>query len=213
MVIVLEELAAHPSRAGDGDGGRIGANDAAAHEFAAPLVAPHPAVVLLSAQLPGKVDTAAGDDAVPAADRQVARLYAGASMGLHGAVPCPRAAALWQAGAEGQVGPSPRCVGGEQGLGGPRPHQQQGGHHVGSGVLRNHGVGSVEVGARASVGADTGQPTDKHFDDDDEFAYWVLVYIYDLLAASSSTAMLKELKGLKGLLEAAFELCEILLVE
>ncbi|CAI7743548.1 unnamed protein product [Closterium sp. NIES-53] len=36
---------------------------------------------------------------------------------------------------------------------------------------------------------------------------WVLVYVYDLLAASSSLVMLKELKGL---LEAAFELREIL---
>ncbi|CAI7801050.1 unnamed protein product [Closterium sp. NIES-53] len=35
---------------------------------------------------------------------------------------------------------------------------------------------------------------------------WVLVYVNDLLAASSNTAMLKELKEL---LEAAFELCEM----
>ncbi|CAI7911812.1 unnamed protein product [Closterium sp. NIES-54] len=41
---------------------------------------------------------------------------------------------------------------------------------------------------------------------DDGVAYWVLVYFDDLLAASSSTAMLKELKEL---LEAAFELREI----
>ncbi|CAI5533817.1 unnamed protein product [Closterium sp. Naga37s-1] len=41
---------------------------------------------------------------------------------------------------------------------------------------------------------------------DDGVTCWVLVYINDLLAASSSTAMLKELKEL---LEAAFELREI----
>ncbi|CAI5501360.1 unnamed protein product [Closterium sp. Naga37s-1] len=40
----------------------------------------------------------------------------------------------------------------------------------------------------------------------DGVAYWVLVYVDDLLAASSSTAMLKELKEL---LEAAFKLREI----
>ncbi|CAI7775220.1 unnamed protein product [Closterium sp. NIES-54] len=42
---------------------------------------------------------------------------------------------------------------------------------------------------------------------------WVLVYVDDLLAASSSLAMLKELKELKELLEAAFELREISPVE
>ncbi|CAI7826446.1 unnamed protein product [Closterium sp. NIES-54] len=41
---------------------------------------------------------------------------------------------------------------------------------------------------------------------DDGVTCWVLVYVDDLLAASSSPAMLKELKGL---LEAAFELREI----
>ncbi|CAI5505830.1 unnamed protein product [Closterium sp. Naga37s-1] len=41
---------------------------------------------------------------------------------------------------------------------------------------------------------------------DDGVACWVLVYVDDLLAASSSTAMLKDMKEL---LEAAFELCEI----
>ncbi|CAI5517341.1 unnamed protein product [Closterium sp. Naga37s-1] len=41
---------------------------------------------------------------------------------------------------------------------------------------------------------------------DDKVTCWVLVYVDDLLAASSSTAMLKELKEL---LEAAFELREI----
>ncbi|CAI7805360.1 unnamed protein product [Closterium sp. NIES-54] len=41
---------------------------------------------------------------------------------------------------------------------------------------------------------------------DDGVTWWVLVYVDDLLAASSSPVMLKELKGL---LEAAFELCEI----
>ncbi|CAI7783899.1 unnamed protein product [Closterium sp. NIES-53] len=44
----------------------------------------------------------------------------------------------------------------------------------------------------------------------DGVACWVLVYVDDLLAASSSTVMLKELKEL---LEAAFELREISLVE
>ncbi|CAI7906320.1 unnamed protein product [Closterium sp. NIES-54] len=41
---------------------------------------------------------------------------------------------------------------------------------------------------------------------DDKVTYWVLVYVDNLLATSSSTEMLKELKEL---LEAAFELCEI----
>ncbi|CAI7816308.1 unnamed protein product [Closterium sp. NIES-53] len=41
---------------------------------------------------------------------------------------------------------------------------------------------------------------------DDGVTYWVLVYVNDLLAASSSTAMLKELKEL---MDAAFELREI----
>ncbi|CAI7809600.1 unnamed protein product [Closterium sp. NIES-53] len=41
---------------------------------------------------------------------------------------------------------------------------------------------------------------------DDGVTCWVLVYVDDLLAASSSTAMLRELKEL---LEATFELCEI----
>ncbi|CAI7816779.1 unnamed protein product [Closterium sp. NIES-54] len=40
----------------------------------------------------------------------------------------------------------------------------------------------------------------------DKAACWVLVYVDDLLAASTSTEMLKELKEL---LEAAFQLCEI----
>ncbi|CAI7785577.1 unnamed protein product [Closterium sp. NIES-54] len=44
----------------------------------------------------------------------------------------------------------------------------------------------------------------------DGMACWVLVYVDDLLASSSSTAMLKELKEL---LEAAFELWEILPVQ
>ncbi|CAI7892686.1 unnamed protein product [Closterium sp. NIES-53] len=44
----------------------------------------------------------------------------------------------------------------------------------------------------------------------DGVAYWVLFYVDDMLAASSSTAMLKELKEL---LEAAFELREISPVE
>ncbi|CAI7823438.1 unnamed protein product [Closterium sp. NIES-53] len=46
--------------------------------------------------------------------------------------------------------------------------------------------------------------------DVDGMACWVLVYVNDLLAASSSAEMLKELKGL---LEAAFELREILSVQ
>ncbi|CAI7812643.1 unnamed protein product [Closterium sp. NIES-54] len=44
----------------------------------------------------------------------------------------------------------------------------------------------------------------------DRVACWVLVYVKDLLASSCSTAMLKDLKEL---LEAAFEQCEISLVE
>ncbi|CAI7927174.1 unnamed protein product [Closterium sp. NIES-54] len=45
---------------------------------------------------------------------------------------------------------------------------------------------------------------------DDGLTCWLLVYVDDLLAASSSLAMLKELKEL---LEDAFELCEIKSVE
>ncbi|CAI7739071.1 unnamed protein product [Closterium sp. NIES-54] len=45
---------------------------------------------------------------------------------------------------------------------------------------------------------------------DDGVACWVLVYVDDLLAASSRTSMLK---GLKELLEAAFQLREIKPIE
>ncbi|CAI7804919.1 unnamed protein product [Closterium sp. NIES-54] len=117
-------------QARDADGGGVGADDAAAHGCAAPLVAPRSAPGRLGEELLGEVDAAAGDNAAPAADRQEARLDAGPHVGLHGAVPHPRVAARWEAEAEGQVGPSPRCVGGEQGLGAPRPHRQKGGHYV-----------------------------------------------------------------------------------
>ncbi|CAI7758998.1 unnamed protein product [Closterium sp. NIES-54] len=149
-------------RSGDADGGGVGADDAASHGRAAPLVAPRPAAGHLGTQLLGALDNATGDDAVPAAVRQEARLVAGLCVGLHGAVPGPKAVAGRKAAAEGQVGPSSRCVGGEQGLGAPRHHRQQGGHHVGRGVLRDDVAGGVEVGAWAGVGADVGQPVDGH---------------------------------------------------
>ncbi|CAI7876570.1 unnamed protein product [Closterium sp. NIES-54] len=80
-----------------------------------------------------EVDTASGDNAAPTADGQEARLDAGLNVGLHGAVPRPRAA---------------------------------GGHHVGRGVPRDDLAGGVEIGARAGIGADAGQPADGHIDDD-----------------------------------------------
>ncbi|CAI7908199.1 unnamed protein product [Closterium sp. NIES-53] len=87
----------------DENGGGVGANDAAAHKCAASLVAPRSAAGHLGPQLPGAVDAAAGDDAIPAADWEDARLVAGTCMGLHGAVHGPRATAWWKAEAEGQV--------------------------------------------------------------------------------------------------------------
>ncbi|CAI7768355.1 unnamed protein product, partial [Closterium sp. NIES-54] len=71
------------------------------------------------------------DGAIPAADREEAQPVTGTSMGLHGTVLGPRAAAWWKAEAQGQVGPSPRRVGGEQGMGAPRYRRQPGSHHVG----------------------------------------------------------------------------------
>ncbi|CAI7754476.1 unnamed protein product [Closterium sp. NIES-54] len=87
-------------------------------------------------------------------DLSLARVW-----GLLGAVPCPRAAAWWEAEAEGQVGPSPWRVGGEQGLGAPRHRRQPCGHHVGRGVLRGYVAGGVEVGA-GSGRTPTTPPTD-----------------------------------------------------
>ncbi|CAI7900232.1 unnamed protein product, partial [Closterium sp. NIES-54] len=90
-------------QARDENGGGVGANDAAAHKCAASLVAPRSAAGHLGPQLPGAVDAAAGDDAIPAADWEDARLVAGTCMGLHGAVHGPRATAWWKAEAEGQA--------------------------------------------------------------------------------------------------------------
>ncbi|CAI7885644.1 unnamed protein product [Closterium sp. NIES-54] len=64
----------------DEDGGGIGVNDVAAHGRAAPLVASRSTAGHLGPQLPGAVDTAAGDDAIPAADREEARLVAGTGL-------------------------------------------------------------------------------------------------------------------------------------
>ncbi|CAI7743090.1 unnamed protein product [Closterium sp. NIES-54] len=114
----------------DEDGGGVGANDATAHGRAPPMVAPRSAAGRLGPQLPGAVDAAAGDVAIPAADQEEARLVARMGMGLHGAVLGPRAVAWWKAEAEGQVGPSPWRVGGEQGLGAPQHRRQPSGHHV-----------------------------------------------------------------------------------
>ncbi|CAI7765880.1 unnamed protein product [Closterium sp. NIES-54] len=114
------DLTLHPTAerhdgARDEDAGGIGANDAVAHGRAAPLVASHSTAGHLGPQLPGAVDVAAGDDAIPAADREEARLVAGMGMGLHGAVLGPRVAAWWTAEAEGQVWKS------EHGLASGRP--------------------------------------------------------------------------------------------
>ncbi|CAI7851780.1 unnamed protein product, partial [Closterium sp. NIES-54] len=49
-----------------------------------PLVAPRPTTSCVGAQLLGAVNDAAGDDSVPAADREGARPLAGAGVGLHG---------------------------------------------------------------------------------------------------------------------------------
>ncbi|CAI7924309.1 unnamed protein product [Closterium sp. NIES-54] len=150
----------------DEDSDGVGANDVAAHGRAAPLEAPRSTAGRLGPQLPGAVDGAAGDDAILAADREEARLVAGTGMGLHGSVLGPRAAAWWKVEAEGQVGPSPRHVGGEQGLGAPRNRRKPGSHLVGRGILREHVVRGVDVGARAGVGPDADHPADGHLDGD-----------------------------------------------
>ncbi|CAI7835953.1 unnamed protein product, partial [Closterium sp. NIES-53] len=118
--------------------GGDGADDAAAHGRAAPRVAPYSAGGRLGPQLPREVGAAARDDAVPTADREEARLVIGTGVGLHGAVRGPRAGARRKDEAKGPVGPSSQYVRGEQGLGAPRHRRQPGGHHVGSGVIRNH---------------------------------------------------------------------------
>ncbi|CAI7731267.1 unnamed protein product [Closterium sp. NIES-54] len=76
----------------------------------------------------------------------------------------PQAAAKWEDEAKGQVGPTPRCVGREQGLGAPRHCRQPSGHHVRRGDLREHVAGGVEVGAWAGVGTDADHPIDGHLD-------------------------------------------------
>ncbi|CAI7805589.1 unnamed protein product [Closterium sp. NIES-54] len=91
---------------------RVREDNAAAHGRAAPLVAPRSMTSCLGVQLLGAVDDAAGDDSVPAADREEARPHAGAGVGLHGAI---------------------------HGLGGARPDRQQGGH-VGRGDLLRDAV-------------------------------------------------------------------------
>ncbi|CAI7775140.1 unnamed protein product [Closterium sp. NIES-53] len=106
-------------RSGDEDSGGVGADDAAAHGRAAPLVASRSALGRLGAQQLGKVYATARDDATLAPDRPEARSDGGARVGLHGAVPGPRAAAQQKAEAYGQVGPLSRCVGGDQGMGAP----------------------------------------------------------------------------------------------
>ncbi|CAI7764318.1 unnamed protein product [Closterium sp. NIES-53] len=87
------DLPLHPAAerhggARDEDNGGVNANDAAGHGRAAPLVAPRSAAGRLGPQLPGAVDAAAGDDTMPAADQEEARLRGGklkpkASWGLH----------------------------------------------------------------------------------------------------------------------------------
>ncbi|CAI7861407.1 unnamed protein product [Closterium sp. NIES-53] len=50
------------------------------------------------------VDDTAGDDSVPATDREEARPHTGAGVGLHGAVHDSLAAARWEAGAKSSLG-------------------------------------------------------------------------------------------------------------
>ncbi|CAI7808788.1 unnamed protein product [Closterium sp. NIES-54] len=131
------DLPLHPAverhgGAGDAHGGGVGEDDATAHGRAAPLVAPRSGAGYLGSQLPGAGGAAAEDNAVLAVHQDEAQPVNGTCVGLHGAVPRPRAAAWWEAEAEGQ--------------------------HVGRGVLREHVVGGVEVGARAGVGADADHP-------------------------------------------------------
>ncbi|CAI7905131.1 unnamed protein product [Closterium sp. NIES-54] len=73
----------------------------------APLVAPRSALGCLGEELLGEVDAVAGDDTAPAVNQQEARLDTSTGVGLHGAVPRPRAAMQWKVEAEGQMGPSP----------------------------------------------------------------------------------------------------------
>ncbi|CAI7914274.1 unnamed protein product [Closterium sp. NIES-54] len=101
----------------------------------------------LCTQLLGAVDYATGDDDVPATDWQEARPYAGAGVGLHGAIHGPGAAVRWEVGDKGPVGASPRCVAGEQGLGGARLGRQQDGHVGGAHLLRD-----AIAGARTPIG-------------------------------------------------------------
>ncbi|CAI7895089.1 unnamed protein product [Closterium sp. NIES-54] len=88
------DLPLHPAAerhggARDEDGGGVGANDATAHGRAAPLVAPRSTAGCLGPQLPGAVEAAAGDDAIPAADWEEAQPINGTCVGLHGAVIVP----------------------------------------------------------------------------------------------------------------------------
>ncbi|CAI7832119.1 unnamed protein product [Closterium sp. NIES-54] len=76
------DLPLHPAAerhggAQDEDGGGVSADDAAAHGRVASLVAPRSMAGRLGPQLPRAVDAAARDDAIPAADREEARLDAG----------------------------------------------------------------------------------------------------------------------------------------
>ncbi|CAI7886039.1 unnamed protein product, partial [Closterium sp. NIES-54] len=166
LAIVHVDLSERHGGARDEDVGGVGANDAAAHGRAAPLVAPRSAAGRLGPQLPRAIDAAAGDDAIPAANREEARLVAGTGMGLHGAVLGPRAAAWWKAIAEGHVEPSRRHFEGEQALGAPRHRRQPGSHHVGRGVQREHVARGVDVIAQASVGPDADHPADGDLDGD-----------------------------------------------
>ncbi|CAI7793159.1 unnamed protein product [Closterium sp. NIES-53] len=125
-------------RVGDAYGHRDGADDAASHGHEAPLVAPCSATGRLGAQLPRTGVSAFGDDAARAAIREESTYDGGARVGLHGVVHGSRAAAWQEAGVEGLVGPSSRCVAGEQGLGGARPHRQQGGDDRRGHLLRNN---------------------------------------------------------------------------
>ncbi|CAI7844428.1 unnamed protein product, partial [Closterium sp. NIES-53] len=128
----------------DVNGGQLSADDVVAHRHAAPLLAPRPTAGRLGTQLLGAVDYATGDDDVPATDWQEARPYAGAGVGLHGAIHGPGAAVRWEVGDKGPVGASPRCVAGEQGLGGARLGRQQDGHVGGAHLLRDAIAGAVD---------------------------------------------------------------------
>ncbi|CAI7862471.1 unnamed protein product [Closterium sp. NIES-53] len=91
-----------------------------------------------------------GDNATPAADQQEARLDTGPRVGLHGAVPRPRATVRWGL----HLGVSEESKGWEL----LDLNDKRGGHHVRRGVLRDHVAGGVEVGELADEDTEDVRP-------------------------------------------------------